>query len=108
MARGSDSDERIDGVMAALPVATPWGWRPAADLRQGDAVSCHNAPPQPILLVLRHFVRNPHAVRVPADAVGNPAQVLLLPDQTVALSFDQAAELYGDPVALIPARPRPK
>ncbi len=98
------TDERIEGLSAGLPIATPLGWRAAGQVREGDAVWCLDAPPQPVVGVRRHLMRAPQAVLVPALALGNPDPVVLLPDQPVALDLDQAAELYGDPVALIPAR----
>jgi len=101
---GAVTDERIDGVLAGLAIATPDGWRAAGQVQAGDLVWCMDDAPQPVLAVRRHLLRHPRAVLVPARALGNPAPVILLPDQPVALELDQAALIYGDPVALIPAR----
>lgn len=93
-----------DGMAQGLPIATPEGWRAVAQVRVGDAVWCLDASPQPVLAMDRRCLRAVWAVRVPPLALGNGGPVHLLPDQPVALDLDQAAEIYGDPVVLIPAR----
>lgn len=91
------------GILAALPVATPGGWRRAGALRPGDPVWVVDGPPQPVVHLQRFPVPKGWAVRLPPGAIGNPDAVLLLPQQSVALDLDQAAQIYGDPLALIPA-----
>ena len=93
-----------DGVAARMPIATPEGWRAAAQLRVGDAVWCLDDSPQPVLSLHRHWQRACWDVRVPPLALGNTTAVFLSPEQPVALDLDQAAQLYGDPVALMPAK----
>jgi len=91
------------GIPAGLPVATPDGWVRAGALQVGEAVLCVDAPPQPIMT--RRIAVLPCAllVRLPAGALGEHGLLLLPPDQPVALDLDAAADLYGDPVVLLPA-----
>jgi len=98
------AQEEGGGLLATLPVATPSGWRAAGRLQVGDPVWCLDAPPQRIRWLRHNGLRAPGLVRVDEGALGNPGPVALLPDQAVALDLDQAAVLYGDPVALVPAR----
>ncbi len=98
------SDEFIEGFPACMQIATPDGWLPAGEVRTGDAVWCLDAPPQPVVAIRSQMQRRSGGVLLPQGALGNPRQLILPPDQPVALDLDQAALFYGDPVVLLPAR----
>lgn len=105
--RGGKQDRIPDGaergLQVGMPVATPQGWRIAGALRPDDLVWTPDGPPQPIRWVRRGSVVALRAVLVPEAALGNPGPLVLLPGQPVALDLDAAADVYGDPVVLVPA-----
>ncbi len=106
--RRSGQEERDSGGSAGLPaglsVATPDGWRKAGALQSGDRVWCVDGPPQRVVRCVAASLSAGWGVEVPLGVMGNSDAVVLFAGQLVALEFDQAAEIYGDPVALVPAR----
>lgn len=99
----SCGEAKTAGLSAALPVATPDGWRVAGALRPGDCVWRVDGPPARIVHCRSANVAAHGGVRVPEGALGNSRVVDLLAGQPLALELDQAGLIYGDPVALIPA-----
>ncbi len=97
------------GLVGSTLVATAMGWRPAAAIARGDLVLTFDRGMQPV----RHVQRTaaftsdcPRAhwpLRVPAGALGNRDEMLLLPDQPAMLESDVAEMLYGDPFILVEA-----
>jgi Hint domain len=104
---GTESGEPapLHGLLADTPVATPGGWRRAIDLRAGDAVLSFEHGPQRIERLEQSLIITPakRLVRLPAWALDNRADLVLLPEQMVLIEADLAEALYGDPFALIPA-----
>jgi len=91
------------GLPAGLPVATPDGWCEAGALQSGDRVWCVDGPPQRVVRCVPAYLSQRWGVQVPSGVLGNSDAVVLFAAQSVALELDQAAVIYGDPVALVPA-----
>lgn len=99
------------GLTASTKVATEIGWRPVTALCEGDRVLTFDNGLQPLREVIRHRVctadarRDPLAwpLAVPADALGNLSQLVVMPGQSVLVESDLAESLMGDPFALIEA-----
>jgi len=101
---------RTAGLCALTPVATPLGWRVAGDLGPGDLMLTMQGTPAPVL-TCHHFATTDTAatplslwpLRVPAWALENRADLVLLPGQGVMIDCDLAEILYGDPLVVLPA-----
>lgn len=97
-----------EGIAAATPIATPLGWRPAASLAPGCEVLTFDNGPQPVtsarVVALGEGAQSQWPLLVPAWALDNRDEVILLPEQKVLIEADIAETLYGDPFALIPAQ----
>lgn len=100
------------GLLAGTRVATSMGWRAVDALAAGDLVLTFDAGLQPLVEVRREIfwtaeARAPsvyHSVYVPTGALGNSAEIELLPDQGVLVESDAACDAYGDPFAVIAAK----
>lgn len=98
---------RATGMGAPTPIATPAGWRVAAELRPGDLVLCLDGPPQAVSLCHHATLTADLPVSywpllVPAGALDNRTELRLLPEQTLLIEHDLADDLFGDPFALLP------
>lgn len=100
----------VEGITAGTRIATGTGWRAVETLRPGDAVLTLEGGYQP-LAGLRLFRFPDRAAPlaiwpliVPRAALDCREPILLLPDQQVLIECDQAEMLYGDALAMIPAR----
>ncbi|WP_165929155.1 Hint domain-containing protein [Shimia isoporae] len=99
------------GLFAETPVATPNGWVAVGDLERGDEVLTFDAGFQPLSAMVREDrirsgSRWPEALRpvmVPAGALENREEVLMLPHQGILLEIEDVADRFGDPYAVIPA-----
>lgn len=99
------------GLMAGTTVASNLGWRPIEALTAGDSVLTFDNGMQVITEVRRMSFwtdapdTNPALwpVIVPAGAMDNRQELTLLADQGVLVESDAAADMYGDPFAVIPA-----
>lgn len=109
---GSDAAEAVtEGLVAGTLVATEMGWQRAEALRPGDRVVTFDNGLQPLrglghgrLMSPRRGL--PQAARplvVPARALGNRREMVLLPGQSVLIESDAAEARYGDPFTLVPA-----
>ncbi|WP_435257684.1 Hint domain-containing protein [Thioclava sp. FR2] len=96
-----------EGLFAMTPVATPEGWVPAGELGPGDAVLTFDNGVQTVSTVYSAPFQDAPAelwpLRVPAWALDNRDEIVLLPQQKILLESDLAEQMYGDPFALIPA-----
>ena len=100
------------GLMAGTRVASHLGWRAIEALAVGDQVLTFDNGMQEIVEIRRKvfFLDAPETdraawpVNVPAGALGNRDALTLLADQGVLIESDAAADVHGDPVALVPAR----
>ncbi|MGR3634719.1 MAG: Hint domain-containing protein [Shimia sp.] len=99
------------GLFADTPVATPDGWIAAGELERGDEVLTFDAGFQPLSAVVREeriragtrWPESLRPVRVPAGALENRENVLMLPHQGILLEIEDVADPLGDPYAVIPA-----
>lgn len=100
------------GLMAGTRVASNLGWRATESLAVGDMVLTFDNGMQEITEIRRSSVwmDAPDTapamwpVIVPAGALDNRQELTLLPDQGVLVECDAAADMYGDPFAVIPAQ----
>jgi hypothetical protein len=99
------------GLMAGTRVASNLGWRTIEALAVGDSVLTFDNGMQVVSEIRRMTFwtdapDTPEAmwpVIVPADALGNREELTLLADSGVLVECDAAADMYGDPFAVIPA-----
>lgn len=99
------------GIVAGTKVATQYGWRPVEAVAVGDMVLTFDGGMQPVKGVRRDRVWTAGAngdpaswpLHVPAGALGNRSDMVLLPHQAVMVESDTAERLFGDPFAVIPA-----
>ncbi len=99
------------GLMAGTRVASNLGWRAIEALAVGDMVLTFDHGMREIADIRRSTVwlneNDAHPALwpmiVPAGALDNREELTLLPDQGVLVESDTAADIYGDPFAIIPA-----
>ena len=100
------------GLLSGTRLATGMGWRAVEALAPGDMVLTFDAGLQPLVEVRRDIFWATdttvpaayHSVFVPAGALGNSADLELLPDQGVLVESDAACDVYGDPFAVLAAK----
>ncbi len=100
------------GILNGTRVATEFGWRPVEAIAEGDLVLTFDGGALPVVVVERHVIwckaeaanRDAWPLSVPAGALGNGEEMLLLPDQAVVIESDAAEDMYGDPFVLVAAR----
>ncbi|WP_299375759.1 Hint domain-containing protein [uncultured Tateyamaria sp.] len=100
------------GHLAGTRVATAMGWRAVEALAAGDLVLTFDNGLQPLVEIRREVfwvadMMAPSAygaVVVPVGALGNSAELELLPDQGVLVESDAACDAHGDPFAVVPAK----
>ncbi|WP_299622536.1 Hint domain-containing protein [uncultured Tateyamaria sp.] len=100
------------GLLSGTRIATAMGWRAVEALAPGDMVLTFDNGLRPLIEVRREVfwvadMMIPAAyasVYVPAGALGNSADLELLPDQGVLIESDAACDAQGDPFAVIPAK----
>lgn len=91
------------GLYASTPIQTAFGWRPLASLAPGDLVMTMDEGLKPIASIHTEFRPALWSVRLPDDAFGNSAAVMLPPGQSVLIRTDYALPFSGDDLALVPA-----
>ncbi|MEX0365470.1 MAG: Hint domain-containing protein [Ruegeria sp.] len=100
------------GLLSGTRIATGMGWRAVEALAPGDLVLTFDAGLQTLVDVRRDIFWATdtsvpaayHSVFVPAGALGNSADLELLPDQGVLVESDAACDAYGDPFAVLAAK----
>jgi len=100
------------GLMAGTRVASNLGWRAIEALAVGDKVLTFDHGMREITEIRRSTVwlDAPDTapalwpVIIPVGALDNRAELILLADQGVLVESDTAAEMYGDPFAIVPAQ----
>lgn len=102
-------DYATEGLLAGTTIATATGWRPVEAISAGDQVLTFDNGLQTVIAVSRAPMpaRLPAFARpvlVPAGALGNSADMILLPDQNVMVESDAAERLFADPFAILRAR----
>ncbi|MCA1776857.1 MAG: Hint domain-containing protein [Loktanella sp.] len=104
--------EIATGLVAGTKVATKMGWRVVEAIAPGDMVLTFDGGMQEVKNVTRQVVwaggdlRDPDSwpLFVPAGALGNQADMSLMPGQAVLVESDTAEAVFGDPFAMIPAK----
>ena len=91
------------GLHAATLVQTALGWLPVGTLRVGDLVMTRDDGLMPITGVQTEHRAALWSVRVPQDAVGTHAEILLPPGQPVLVRSSFALPFSGDDLGLVPA-----
>ncbi|WP_299777957.1 Hint domain-containing protein [uncultured Roseobacter sp.] len=100
------------GLIAGTRVASNFGWRPVEALTVGDKVLTFDNGVQRIVEMQRttlwldpqKMMPGCWPVTIPAEALANLNEVMLLPDQGVMLESDAASDPMGDPFAIVPAQ----
>ncbi|WP_299504073.1 Hint domain-containing protein [uncultured Roseobacter sp.] len=100
------------GLVVGTRVAANLGWRSVESLVVGDKVLTFDNGVQRIVEITRttlwaqdEEVAPGHwPVTIPAEALGNAKEVVLLPDQGVMLESETASDPMGDPFAVVPAQ----
>jgi hypothetical protein len=103
--------ELASGLIAGTLVATQMGWRDVAAVAVGDQVLTFDGGMQTVAAVDRQIIQtcgqfapaDEWPLLVPAEALGNRDDMILLPQQSVMIESDAAEEVFGDPFAMIPA-----
>lgn len=94
-------------IDAAVPIATPEGYRAAETLRSGDKVLSQTKAPQ---IVLGHIARTVPArglcrpIRLRAPYFGLKRDIIVSPDQKIIVKGSQVEYLFGRSAALMAAR----
>lgn len=94
-------------MVATTPVMTPRGLRPLATLAPGDLVQTWDAGPQPVLWVGRFDLpaRGSYMpIRLRAPYFGNRADLIVAPNQRIALRGAEVEYLFGEDEVLVAAR----
>ena len=99
-----------EGIACGTRIATAIGWRPVEAIAAGDPVLTFDHGMQEVLRVERRALwaglTTPRAdwpLMVPAGALGNRSEMVLLPGQSVLIESDLAEESFGDPFVLVRA-----
>ncbi len=103
--------ELATGLVAGTQVATQFGWRDVAAVAVGDLVLTFDGGMQTVAAVHRQILvtggelapADTWPLFVPAEALGNRDDMILMPTQSVMIEADAAEEVFGDPFAMIPA-----
>jgi hypothetical protein len=97
------------GIVAGTKVATAMGWRAVDALTEGDLVLTFDHGLQPLKSATRTRQTCQWAapqdwpLLVPAGALGNTEDGVVLPGQAVMIESDLAEGMTGDPFVLVPA-----
>ena len=99
------------GLVEGTMIATEHGWTAVENLRPGDRVVTFDNGLQPLRRLNKSTLwtaqtgapRATWPLSVPARALGNRSDMLLMPHQAVLIESDQAAEMFGDPFMLVSA-----
>lgn len=101
-------DARTTGMVAGTKVATNAGWAQVETITAGQQVLTFDGGLQTVVAVTRHVLMADTCdiaswpLFVPTGALGNRADMTILPHQSVMIESDTAEDLTGDPFALIP------
>lgn len=110
---GADADTAVDytteGLFAGTRIATEAGWCAVERVSVGDRVPTFDNGLQTVVEISRltrplGLPTYARPVHVPARALGNNHDLVLLPDQSVMVESDAAEALFGDPFAVLKAR----
>ncbi len=91
------------GMIEGTRLEAADGWRPVESLVRGDAVYTWDGGLREIRAILREEVRPVRVLEVPGGALGNCAEMTLMPGQHLALDLPGAEAAFGRPSVLVPA-----
>ena len=91
------------GLIEGTRVEAADGWRAVETLMRGDAVYTLDGGLRQITAIHRKDVLPARALRVPGGALDNCSEITLLPGQHVLVEDDRAEDVFGSPLAMIPA-----
>lgn len=97
----------MPGLTGHVPVATPHGEVPAAQLRRGDTVLSGDGRIVPVLHVVRQTVPargSLRPIRLRAPYFGLQRDILVAPHQRLLIGGSQVEYMFGTEAALVPAR----
>ncbi|SMX33367.1 Hint domain-containing protein [Octadecabacter ascidiaceicola] len=101
-------DARTTGMVSGTKVATQAGWAPIEIIREGQQVLTFDGGLQTVVAITRHALMADTMdiaswpLSVPAGALGNREDMMILPHQSVMIESDASEDMTGDPFALIP------
>tara|TARA_R110000737_G_C14530899_1_gene477184 strand:+ start:230 stop:976 length:747 start_codon:yes stop_codon:yes gene_type:complete len=109
--RFRDHETALSGMLAGTRVATVVGWQKIETLQVGDAVLTFDNGLQPLRAITRLDLwsgagdcpKEQHPLHVPAAAIGNREDLILLPRQGVLIESATAERAFGDPLVLLRA-----
>lgn len=102
-------DANTSGMVAGTKVATNAGWAAVETIREGQQVLTFDGGLQTVIAVTRNILMADDQniaswpLHVPAGALGNRADLTILPHQPVMIESDASEDMTGDPFALIPS-----
>lgn len=99
------------GLVAGTQVATRAGWCPIENVACGDQVLTFDGGLQTVMNVRSEIIYHPERqtsnagwpLLIPAKALGNAEDMLMMPNQAVLVESETAEAVFGDPFAMIPA-----
>ncbi|MFK7940426.1 MAG: Hint domain-containing protein [Roseovarius sp.] len=97
----------LPGLTGNVPVATPYGYKPAGFLKRGDLVLTEDGRTVPVLQSVRQTMPalgSLRPVRLRAPYYGLRRDVILAPHQRLVISGTQVEYLFGHEAVLVPAR----
>lgn len=99
---------REDGLLSGTLIATDDGWRPVESVTKGDLVLTFDNGMQPVTGVHRLDIKRATVpahkaflMLVPAGALGNRKDMLVMPSQEVIVESDRAEADFGEPFVLV-------
>ena len=102
---------QAEGLVAGTQVATAMGWRNISAVQAGDKVLTFDDGLQAVLRVERTWIFTDRSIpasawplHVPAGALGNRDDMVMLPEQAVMVESDLGEEMFGDPFTLVQAQ----
>ena len=94
-------------LLPTTPLATPWGYKPASNLRRGDTVLTQSSGTVPVLHRVSRTVpaRGSYApVRLRAPYFGLQQDIIVAPDQRLKIDGPEVEYLFNQEAVLVPAR----
>lgn len=100
------------GLLCGMHVATAHGWRAVEDVRVGDRVLTFDHGFQPVTDIQRDALALADAASagdsgpllVPRGALGNGADLWIMPEQGFLVESETVLDMMDDPFAVIPAQ----
>ncbi len=94
-------------LLPSTPLATPWGYKPASQLRRGDTVMTKNTGVVPVLHRVSRMVPargSFRPIRMRAPYFGLQDDIIVSPDQRLMIDGPEVEYLFGQEAVLVPAR----